>query len=83
MLTGGQVRAARGLLGWNQQGLADAAGIGFATIQRLERQNGIVSGNIGTIEKLIVAFENAGIEFIEENGGKGPGVRWRAPLSGH
>ena len=36
MLTSAQCRAARGLIGWNQQRLADAAGVGVATIRPFE-----------------------------------------------
>jgi transcriptional regulator with XRE-family HTH domain len=70
-----QIRAARGLLGWSQTELAEAAGRSLPTIKRLEREDGegpIVSDDVrAAVQK---ALEKAGIEFIPENGG-GAGVR--------
>ena len=44
-----QIRAARGLLGWSQNQLARRAGVGPATLQRIEQSDGIVKGNFSTI----------------------------------
>ena len=79
MITAEQIRAARALLRWSAQELADRSGIGFRTIQRFEGERGIPgsrSKNLMTIRK---AFENAGVVFIDQNGG-GPGVRLKDPL---
>jgi hypothetical protein len=53
------------------------------TIARLESTEGELGGREDTAEKIHRAIENAGIEFIDENGG-GPGVRLRkrAPKRG-
>ena len=59
MLTGGQVRAARVLLGWTQSELAEKAKLGFATIQRVEAQPGQIFGMVETILKLKTALEAA------------------------
>ena len=80
MLTGAQIRAARGLLGWNQKELADRADLGFATVQRAERHAVTISGMIDTVVKLQRALEEAGIEFIDADGEKGPGVRLALPI---
>jgi len=67
-----QCRAARGLLGWSQQELADRARVGVVTVHQLEAGTG--QPRHATLEVIRRAFEAAGVKFIEENGG-GPGVR--------
>jgi len=74
MVTSGQCRAARGLLGWNQQELARRARVGIVTVHQLEA--GLSQPRRATLEVIRRAFESAGVEFIDENGG-GPGVRLR------
>jgi transcriptional regulator with XRE-family HTH domain len=74
MLTSAQCRAARGLLDWSQQDLADEAGIGIVTVRQLEA--GASQPRRATLEVVKRAFESADVEFIDENGG-GPGVRLR------
>ena len=74
MITPEQSRAARGLLGWNQQDLADKAGVGIVTVHQLEA--GATQPRRATLEAIRRAFESADVEFIDENGG-GPGVRLR------
>lgn len=78
MLTGEQIKAARGLLRWEQKDLAGASGVSEQTIIRMEKMTGLVSGQISTIQALKSAFEDAGIVFIPENGG-GAGLRFREP----
>lgn len=72
MITPAQCRAARALIDWSQQQLADAAKIGNATIRNFE--GGKSEPQSATLDVLRRALEAAGVEFIEENGG-GPGVR--------
>ena len=74
MITPSQCRAARGLLDWTQQELADAARIGVATIRLFEGE--AAESRHATLAVLRRTFELAGVEFIEVNGG-GPGVRLR------
>ena len=74
MITPSQCRAARGLLDWTQQELADAARIGVATVRLFEGD--AAKSRQATLAVLRQAFELAGVEFIDENGG-GPGVRLR------
>ena len=75
MISVEQIRAARGLLGWSQTQLAEAAGRSLPTIKRLERDDK-EAPNVSEDVRLAVqnAFEKAGVEFIPENGG-GAGVR--------
>jgi transcriptional regulator with XRE-family HTH domain len=72
-----QSRAARGLLGWSQQTLADAASVSLATIQLFETdKREPIPNNLAAIRR---ALEEAGVEFIPaKRGGKGVGVRLRA-----
>jgi len=59
MISSEQIRAARALLRWTAQNLADASGIGVATIRRMELMDGVPSGQVRTIEALRVALEAA------------------------
>jgi transcriptional regulator with XRE-family HTH domain len=70
-----QVRAARGLIGWSQTQLAEAAGLSLPTVKRFETDNGVKVSD-DAIAKMRAALEVAGVEFIAENGG-GAGVRLR------
>jgi transcriptional regulator with XRE-family HTH domain len=65
-----QIRAARALLGWSQNQLARRAGVGPATLQRIEQGDGIVKGNFSTILKIQKALEQAGIHFTEDDTGE-------------
>ncbi len=47
-----QIRAARALLGLRQEELATAAGIGLATLQRIEQRDGLIQGNFSTVLKI-------------------------------
>ena len=74
MITPEQCRAGRGLLDWSQQELAKKAEVGVVTIRQVEA--GMTEPRKATLTVIRQAFENAGIDFIDENGG-GPGVRLR------
>jgi predicted transcriptional regulator len=71
-----QIKAARALLGWSQEDLAQHSLISEPTIARLESADGQIAGRPSTAENIKAALEKAGIEFIAENGG-GVGVRLR------
>jgi transcriptional regulator with XRE-family HTH domain len=74
-----QCRAARGLLDWSQQQLADAARVGVVTVRQFE--GGASQPRNATLDVLQRALESAGVEFIAENGG-GPGVRLNGGTGG-
>src|SRR6267154_2008423 len=74
VITAAQCRAARGLIAWSQQDLAQRSGIGTVAVHQLE--NGTSSPRRATLDVVRRAFEAAGVEFIDENGG-GAGVRLR------
>ncbi|MDL2410945.1 helix-turn-helix transcriptional regulator [Rhizobium calliandrae] len=70
-----QCKMARVALGWGVRDLAKSAKVSPDTIARFERGEHLRSA---TIESIKMAFEMAGIEFIDENGG-GAGVRFAKP----
>ena len=76
-----QIKAARALMAWSQEQLAEAADVSLPTIKRLEANDGPIGGRSETGAKIQVALERGGVEFINENGG-GPGVRLRKPAGG-
>ena len=76
LITSGQIKAARALLGWTVAELAKTAGIGFTTMVRLESAEGIPAGNVKTLTSVKTAIEKAGIEFIGSPD-EGAGVRWQ------
>ncbi len=74
------MRAARALLGIDQQTLAGRAGVSLPTIQRMEASDGNVRGVVDTLTKVVAAFDAAGVELISENTpsvGQGRGVRFK------
>lgn len=75
-ITTRQAKAARALLAWSQEDLAQASGVSIPTVKRLEAEDGPLGGRADTGTKLQAALEAAGIEFIPENGG-GAGIRFR------
>ncbi|MBU1209723.1 MAG: helix-turn-helix domain-containing protein [Alphaproteobacteria bacterium] len=84
MITAAQMRAARALLGIDQQTLAELADVSLPTIQRMEASHGNVRGVVGTLMKVVEAFERAGIELIGDKApsqGTGRGVRFRVAAS--
>jgi len=74
LISAEQCRGARGMLGWSQDQLADAASLSRATIADFER--GERTPTMNNLVALRAAFEAAGLEFIPENGG-GAGLRFR------
>jgi predicted transcriptional regulator len=77
VISGAHIRAARGLLGWSSQELAAVSGVGWSTIKRFEESGGIPPSRSGTLERVKLALEAAGIEFIGDPI-HSPGVRLRA-----
>jgi transcriptional regulator with XRE-family HTH domain len=78
MIMAAQLRAARLLLGIDQRRLAELSDLSVPIIQRMEASEAMVRGNVGSLVKLIAAFEAAGIEMINEgavSNSQGRGVR--------
>ena len=63
MISVRQIKAGRSMLNWSAADLAEASGVGPATIRRYEMQVGIPAGNTSTMLSIQSAMENAGIEF--------------------
>ena len=74
MITSRQIQAARALLGWSQQHLADKAVISVAALSHVEK--GTVDPRVSTLAAIEKALTKAGIEFQPASGGKGEGVRF-------
>jgi hypothetical protein len=60
--------------------LAQAAGVGIATVRRFETVKGVPSGQVRIMEALKCALEAAGVEFLG-NPENQPGVRLKLPKS--
>jgi transcriptional regulator with XRE-family HTH domain len=75
-LSSSQIRAARALLRWSAQDLARESALGLNTIKRAELAENKTSLTVANDLAVRRAFEAAGVEFIDEDGG-GPGVRLR------
>lgn len=71
------MRAARALLGWSQQNLADKAILSLNAVKRLEAGRG--DPRMSTVLAVKSALENGGIEFLPATGDKGEGVRLLLP----
>lgn len=76
MVSQRQIRAARALLGWSQQDLADQAILSINAVKRLE--NGQSDPRLSTITAVQTALEAGGVEFLAATGDKGEGVRLAA-----
>jgi transcriptional regulator with XRE-family HTH domain len=68
-----QLRMARAAVGWGVRKLAERAGVTANTVTRIENGS---DARQSTMDRLQQALENAGVVFIDENGG-GPGIRLR------
>ena len=73
-----QIRAARALLGWSQQDLADRAALSLNAVVRLE--TGKADTRLSTLTAIQKALVNSGIEFLPA-AAKGEGVRLRDPAA--
>ena len=75
MITPAQCRAARALLKWKQEDLAQRADVGVSTIRTYEVEK--TTPHRSTLKAIQAAFEAAGIEFLYDgetptmNGGQG------------
>jgi transcriptional regulator with XRE-family HTH domain len=77
-LTPEQCRAARGLLDWTQEELAERADVSRSTIRDFE--NGRHYLHSTTATQVVAALERGGALLIP-SGEAGPGVRLRKPAS--
>jgi transcriptional regulator with XRE-family HTH domain len=73
-ISASQCRAARALLDWSQDQLAENAQVARATIADFERNARVPMRN--NLVSIVSSLEAAGVAFIPENG-EGAGVRFR------
>ena len=78
-IMGVQIRAARALLRWTVADLARMSWVSLATIHRAEMTNGRTAMTLANAAAIRSAFETAGVELLDENGG-GPGARLKQRL---
>ncbi|WP_167620206.1 helix-turn-helix domain-containing protein [Paracoccus ravus] len=77
MITGPQIRAARGLLRWSLEQLASETGLSRNALQKIEAANGIPPGRAVTIATIEATIKRAGIVIIEADAEGGSGVRFQ------
>lgn len=70
MITARQTRAARALLGWTQETLADKALVSLTALKRLESENGL-RVHESTSDQIRRALETGGIVFLNSDRGEG------------
>lgn len=70
MITARQTRAARALLGWSQETLADKALVSLTALKRLESQNDLKVHET-TSDQIRRALEDNGIVFLSSDQGEG------------
>ena len=63
MITGAQMRAARGLLRWSARELAEKSGISLPTVQRMESVERVPPSSAKSVDAIQKAMERAGVEF--------------------
>jgi transcriptional regulator with XRE-family HTH domain len=80
MIGARQIKAARALAGLSQRDVATRAGIGIATMRRIEAAIDEVIGSAQTLSRIQKALESEGVRFIDQDDQGGPGVRLRKPL---
>ena len=74
VLTGAQIRAARGIVNWSVRELSVAARVSSSTIRRLEETNEAPAPSEESLAPIRTALEGAGVEFLFPPTGK-PGLR--------
>jgi hypothetical protein len=74
-LTSAQIRAARALIRWSAQELANASSVGVTTIRRAELTQSETKLTRANDQAIRRALEEAGVEFIDAENTEGPGVR--------
>ncbi|KAB2761316.1 helix-turn-helix transcriptional regulator [Brucella anthropi] len=70
MITARQSRAARALLGWTQETLADKARVSLTALKRLESESGFEVYET-TRDQVRRSFEDNGIVFLNSDRGVG------------
>jgi hypothetical protein len=77
-LTSAQIRAARALIRWSAEDLANHCSVGVTSIRRAELMPSTTALTRANDRAIRLALETAGVEFIDADKA-GPGVRLRSP----
>lgn len=64
LITGAQIRAARGILNWSVRSLADRSGLSPAVVRRIEEQDGITNNADDSVMLIKDALSAGGVEFF-------------------
>jgi PAS domain-containing protein len=64
LVTGAQIRAARGILNWSVRSLADRAGLSPAVVRRIEEQDGTTRNADDAVMLIKDALSAGGVEFF-------------------
>ncbi|WP_058733809.1 helix-turn-helix domain-containing protein, partial [Sphingomonas sanguinis] len=67
-ITAGALRAARALLNWPAEKLAEEAGISRSTIRRLENGEATTTPRRGSVEKILSVLARQNIRCLGQNG---------------
>lgn len=81
MITSRQTRAARALLGWTQETLAEKALVSLTALKRLESENGLKVYET-TRDQVNKVLEASGIVFLTSDQGEGV-MLVRAKIENH
>jgi transcriptional regulator with XRE-family HTH domain len=77
-ITSEQIRAAKAIIRWSGEDLAQAAGVSLSSIRRIEAASGIPKAqNMRTVLAIKAALEAAGVDFIGSPDDR-PGVRLKS-----
>ncbi|HEX2726355.1 MAG TPA: PAS domain-containing protein [Beijerinckiaceae bacterium] len=74
LITGAQIRAARGLLRWSEEDLSKAARVSRSTVRRAEEVDDLPSARFENLQAIRAALEEAGVELTFPLAGQ-PGVQ--------
>jgi transcriptional regulator with XRE-family HTH domain len=79
VLTGAQLRAARGLINISVADLAERSGLAINTIRRAEAANGPVRMTTENLMRVMAVLQTSGVILIDASDDQGPGVRLVSP----
>jgi len=82
MITGAQIRAGRGLLGWSAAQLAEKSGVSYSTVARAEAVDDVPAMRTPNLLAMQKALEAGGVIFFDawESHSGAPGARLRLTL---
>ncbi|MEO0667577.1 MAG: helix-turn-helix transcriptional regulator [Pseudomonadota bacterium] len=80
VVTGAQIRMARGYTKLSAKALAELAGVAESTIKRIEATQSVPTTNAANLDRVKSALEAQGIQFLDtDDTAQGPGVALAKP----